>query len=129
MDCLPCQAKSCIPTKYFEKCFARLACGFHRHGLCSASELHTRTSGLISGCFARVAVSFSLPTLVTDSRILGPAISSSLAGQTVVCSKSPNQQVRRLHLPRRHTAMEWTTPKHEEIDLNCEISSYANAEI
>ena len=24
--------------------------------------------------------------------------------------------------------MEWTTPKHEEIDLNCEISSYANAE-
>jgi hypothetical protein len=25
--------------------------------------------------------------------------------------------------------MEWTTPKHEEIDLNCEVSSYANAEI
>jgi len=25
--------------------------------------------------------------------------------------------------------MEWTTPRHEEIDLNCEISSYANAEI
>jgi len=24
--------------------------------------------------------------------------------------------------------MEWTTPQHEEIDLNCEISSYANAE-
>jgi hypothetical protein len=27
-----------------------------------------------------------------------------------------------------HT-MEWTTPQHEEIDLNCEISSYANAEL
>jgi phage-related protein len=27
------------------------------------------------------------------------------------------------------TRMEWTTPKHEEIDLNCEISSYANAEL
>jgi hypothetical protein len=27
------------------------------------------------------------------------------------------------------STMEWTTPKHEEIDLNCEISSYANAEI
>jgi len=27
------------------------------------------------------------------------------------------------------TPMEWTTPKHEEIDLNCEISSYANAEL
>jgi hypothetical protein len=25
--------------------------------------------------------------------------------------------------------MEWTTPAHEEIDLNCEISSYANAEL
>ena len=25
--------------------------------------------------------------------------------------------------------MEWSTPKHEEIDLNCEISSYANAEL
>jgi len=25
--------------------------------------------------------------------------------------------------------MEWTAPRHEEIDLNCEISSYANAEL
>jgi hypothetical protein len=25
--------------------------------------------------------------------------------------------------------MEWTTPTHEEIDLSCEISSYANAEL
>lgn len=25
--------------------------------------------------------------------------------------------------------MEWTTPRHEEIDLNCEVSSYANAEL
>jgi hypothetical protein len=25
--------------------------------------------------------------------------------------------------------MEWTTPQHEEVDLNCEISSYANAEL
>jgi len=24
--------------------------------------------------------------------------------------------------------MEWVTPQHEEIDLNCEVSSYANAE-
>jgi hypothetical protein len=29
----------------------------------------------------------------------------------------------------RSIAMEWTTPQHEEIDLNCEISSYANAEL
>jgi len=26
-------------------------------------------------------------------------------------------------------AMEWVTPQHEEIDLNCEVSSYANAEL
>jgi hypothetical protein len=25
--------------------------------------------------------------------------------------------------------MEWVTPQHEEIDLNCEVSSYANAEL
>jgi hypothetical protein len=29
----------------------------------------------------------------------------------------------------RSPIMEWTTPQHEEIDLNCEISSYANAEL
>ena len=29
----------------------------------------------------------------------------------------------------RSHAMEWTTPQHEEIELNCEISSYANAEL
>ncbi len=34
----------------------------------------------------------------------------------------------RITLSRR-TTMEWTTPTHEEIDLNCEISSYANAEL
>src|SRR6266480_7859670 len=27
------------------------------------------------------------------------------------------------------SAMEWVTPQHEEIDLNCEVSSYANAEL
>jgi len=25
--------------------------------------------------------------------------------------------------------MEWTTPSYEEISLNCEVSSYANAEL
>ena len=29
----------------------------------------------------------------------------------------------------KEPTMEWTAPKHEEIDLNCEISSYANAEL
>jgi len=25
--------------------------------------------------------------------------------------------------------MEWATPSHEEIQLNCEVSSYADAEL
>jgi len=25
--------------------------------------------------------------------------------------------------------MEWTAPQHEVVDLNCEVSSYANAEL
>jgi hypothetical protein len=27
------------------------------------------------------------------------------------------------------STMEWVAPQHEEIDLNCEVSSYANAEL
>lgn len=35
-----------------------------------------------------------------------------------------------VHLtPRGALTMEWVTPQHEEIDLNCEVSSYANAEL
>ena len=35
----------------------------------------------------------------------------------------------RLFRTKELPLMEWTTPKHEEIDLNCEVSSYANAEL
>jgi len=31
--------------------------------------------------------------------------------------------------PKGAIIMEWVTPQHEEIDLNCEVSSYANAEL
>jgi hypothetical protein len=31
--------------------------------------------------------------------------------------------------PKGALTMEWVTPQHEEIDLNCEVSSYANAEL
>ena len=35
-----------------------------------------------------------------------------------------------VHLtPKGASTMEWVTPQHEEIDLNCEVSSYANAEL
>jgi hypothetical protein len=71
-------------------------------------------------CFRFLFVAFRpsdeplFPTYENDS--------ASPARQTVIffvgCSKHKEPQ-----------AMEWTTPKHEEIDLNCEISSYANAEL
>ena len=31
--------------------------------------------------------------------------------------------------PKGASIMEWVAPQHEEIDLNCEVSSYANAEL
>ena len=31
--------------------------------------------------------------------------------------------------PKGALTMEWVTPQHEQIDLNCEVSSYANAEL
>ena len=31
--------------------------------------------------------------------------------------------------PKGVCTMEWVTPQHEEIDLNCEVSSYANSEL
>jgi hypothetical protein len=34
-----------------------------------------------------------------------------------------------MHFAQGAPLMEWVTPQHEEIDLNCEISSYANAEL
>jgi hypothetical protein len=34
-----------------------------------------------------------------------------------------------LPLQKEPYFMEWTTPRHEEIDLNCEVSSYANAKL
>ena len=35
-----------------------------------------------------------------------------------------------MHLtPKGASNMEWVSPQHEEINLNCEVSSYANAEL
>jgi hypothetical protein len=31
--------------------------------------------------------------------------------------------------PKGALTMEWVAPQHEEVDLNCEVSSYANAEL
>jgi hypothetical protein len=64
---------------------------------------------------------------------LGPAIRPgmdslrlphSLPFNSMLCFFGPE------HLtPKGASTMEWVTPQHEEIDLNCEVSSYANAEL
>jgi hypothetical protein len=41
-------------------------------------------------------------------------------------SSSPSDS---LGFPGKEALMEWVTPDHEEIELNCEVSSYANAEL
>jgi hypothetical protein len=53
----------------------------------------------------------------------GPVLFSLLFGPEFMLS-SP-----RIVSSQGALIMEWTTPQHEEIDLNCEISSYANAEL
>ena len=57
------------------------------------------------------------------------SMGGSLKSGTVVQSKNTMVWWSRLDLNPRSGPMEWTTPQHEEIDLNCEISSYANAEL
>lgn len=53
-----------------------------------------------------------------------PASSYSLLLHLVLCLLSVEHPI-----PKERFSMEWTTPQHEEIDLNCEVSSYANAEL
>ena len=44
-------------------------------------------------------------------------------------SRRPAMLLLGIERPQGASLMEWVTPQHEEIDLNCEISSYANAEL
>jgi hypothetical protein len=58
--------------------------------------------------------------------------SSKVRAILSVFDQCPGVRGRRLSGPewkKGVITMEWTTPQHEEIDLNCEISSYANAEL
>jgi coenzyme PQQ precursor peptide PqqA len=40
-----------------------------------------------------------------------------------------NNRGRQPSIPKENELMEWTKPEFEEIWLNCEINSYANAEL
>jgi len=73
-----------------------------------------------------VAVSF-----VFSSRILAREISPlSAASAQIPCPALPFSLFSESSTTTKESAtMEWTTPQHEEIELNCEVSSYANAEI
>ncbi|MBZ5702030.1 MAG: hypothetical protein LAN84_09300 [Acidobacteriia bacterium] len=50
-------------------------------------------------------------------------------GQRYTARVAPAERARRDDDSQGGSPMEWVTPQHEEIDLNCEISSYANAEL
>ena len=57
-------------------------------------------------------------------------ISQTLSGTVSSFSLQPTYATLSMSFnPFRSPLMEWVTPQHEEIDLNCEISSYANAEL
>jgi len=54
------------------------------------------------------------------------------AGFWAILSNTRQLQTARVSLALNSggtSAMEWTTPQHEVVDLNCEVSSYANAEL
>jgi hypothetical protein len=91
-------------------------CGIQRelvHKMCARSH-HTFAS--VSSFFeilrAKFDRSFELPYSLPHSRMLFFV-----------------RRVFSLFRTKELPLMEWTTPKHEEIDLNCEVSSYANAEL
>jgi hypothetical protein len=58
-----------------------------------------------------------------ENRLSAPACNAilCLSGETAA-SRSGQRR-------KGAASMEWVTPQHEEIDLNCEVSSYANAEL
>ena len=61
--------------------------------------------------------------------------SGTMGGNPFSCLPNLTLQFRSVLLLNQHhtipkeRAMEWTTPNFEEIDLGCEINSYANAEL
>jgi hypothetical protein len=68
---------------------------------------------------------FRLPFAISHRALLCRQHLSSLPLAAVLFL--PGVSIRRPDF--KEPTMEWTTPQHEEIDLNCEISSYANAEL
>jgi len=81
---------------------------------------------LVDSCFSYthlLGYRFALPS-PKKWRCVRPVLSCSLLCARVLSSGRPVLQDF-----RRDLIMEWTTPRHEEIDLNCEVSSYANAEL
>ena len=58
-----------------------------------------------------------------------PSVSLCFNGVPFFCDLWYALQVVQHFLTKGAEPMDWTTPQHEEIDLNCEVGSYANAEL
>ena len=134
--------------KYFlEKCScadSRPACRFRRQRLRSLACARTTSSGSLSRRFDRQIVplprqtlsrrrfAFSSGAFVSDRRCRPSEEFLRFASdhdKSTFALRASRAILNLLHKLQGVLPMEWTTPQHEEIDLNCEISSYANAEI
>jgi hypothetical protein len=80
----------------------------------------------------------SSPVMFLPSNCFNPQVPliEALAGQNTDqfaldfgLSRARLVQALNTQVLKECVSMEWTTPRHEEIDLNCEVSSYANAEL
>jgi len=62
-----------------------------------------------------------------------PQLSPRNGHRSTTCPPCPKNPLRhpkaKVIIKLSEEPMEWTTPSFEEINLNCEISSYANAEL
>jgi len=105
--------KSCVERKIFlNLCFQTNAVKFQLYRLCSI----LCNSHILRRCFRFSFVTFSTIRSAAPAEFSFPHF---IAVLFFICSR----------MTQGVMPMEWTTPQHEEIDLNCEISSYANAEL
>ena len=94
----------------------------HYHSLCSPFHGATRLGGVL---LHELCAELHLSALAFCffSALLFVGLSSLPTGHVLFLVVLTNT------FPKGVKLMEWTAPQHEEIDLNCEVSSYANAEL
>src|SRR5437899_630717 len=82
----------------------------------------------VSGDFCRDCLWFWIQTTSIVSGWVSPFRSARLLSPlfTLLCSCDTLCGISAARTFKGASTMEWVTPQHEEIDLNCEVSSYAN---